>query len=380
MLNEAHNKPDTNLMGETGLGFVRRDVGAKQEEDKGIIDFRLYTNDGTVESLRLLIDLKNIVSKQLPKMPKEYITRLMLDRNHTSLMIVKKTPASSKVIGGVVYRPFEHNSFAEIAFLAITSTEQVKGYGTRLMNKLKSHLQKLSIRFMLTYADNNAIGYFKKQGFSTVTRMPKHLWYGYIKDYDSGTLMSCQLNPEIDYENISSDLKQQKAALLSAVRQQYHLNVQKGLPFPPKGSKHFKFEQVRGLEESGWTLEDYKESRRPEERRPFFRQCRKILKSVCKNSASWPFKKPVNAKEAPDYKEIVRHPMDLETVERKLDERVWYRSKAAFAKDLMLIPANAKTYNKPDTIYYKCAESIEECIKANLETLQEPSSLELLII
>eukprot|EP00826_Nyctotherus_ovalis_P065034 TRINITY_DN9550_c0_g1_i10.p1 TRINITY_DN9550_c0_g1~~TRINITY_DN9550_c0_g1_i10.p1 ORF type:complete len:371 (+),score=108.58 TRINITY_DN9550_c0_g1_i10:213-1325(+) len=364
-------------MGETGLGFVKRDVGAKQEEDKGIIDFRLYTNDGTVESLRLLIDLKNIVSKQLPKMPKEYITRLMLDRNHSSMMIVKKTPARSKVIGGVVYRPFEHGKFAEIAFLAITSTEQVKGYGTRLMNKLKSHLQKQSIRFMLTYADNNAIGYFKKQGFSTVTRMPKHLWYGYIKDYDSGTLMDCQLNPEIDYENISSDLKRQKAALLNAVCQLYHLNIQKGLPFPPNKAKKFAFEDVKGLKESGWTLEEYKQSMRQEEKEPFYKQCKKILKAIGENSASWPFKKPVNTRDAPDYKEIVRCPMDLETVERKLEERVWYKSKAAFAKDLMLIASNAKAYNQPDTIYYKCAESIEECIKENLERLQEPSSLEL---
>lgn len=43
----------------------------------------------------------------------------------------------SKVIGGICFRVFETERFAEIAFLAITSTEQVRGYGTRLMNKLK---------------------------------------------------------------------------------------------------------------------------------------------------------------------------------------------------------------------------------------------------
>lgn len=42
-----------------------------------------------------------------------------------------------KVIGGICFRVFEPEKFSEIAFLAITANEQVRGYGTRLMNKLK---------------------------------------------------------------------------------------------------------------------------------------------------------------------------------------------------------------------------------------------------
>jgi len=38
-----------------------------------------------------------------------------------------------------VFRPFYTQKFAEIVFLAITTSEQVKGYGTRLMNRLKDH-------------------------------------------------------------------------------------------------------------------------------------------------------------------------------------------------------------------------------------------------
>ena len=262
-------------------------MGAKNEEDKGLIEFPVYKNDGTLPAMRALIDLKNIIAKQLPKMPKEYITRLIMDRNHESMLIVKKATSPVKVIGGVVYRPFEKCKFVEIAFLAITSLEQVKGYGTRLMNKLKSHLQSKKIKYMLTYADNNAIGYFKKQGFSTIPRMPKHLWYGYIKDYDSGTLMDCYLNPDIDYNNISEDLKKQKAAVLEAVKKCYFLKKYKGLQFDAReleassgtkkkkleieekkgeeGSKFYlkcikQFHEVPGLEESGWDVESYKES------------------------------------------------------------------------------------------------------------------------
>jgi histone acetyltransferase len=55
----------------------------------------------------------------------------------------------------------------------------------------------------LTYADNNAIEYFRKQGFSKTPRMPPSRWKGYIKDYDGGTLMGCYLNKMIDFLNIS---------------------------------------------------------------------------------------------------------------------------------------------------------------------------------
>ena len=51
----------------------------------------------------LVIDLKNIFSRQLPKMPKEYIVKLVFDRNHESMVIVKE---DMKVIGGICFRVF----------------------------------------------------------------------------------------------------------------------------------------------------------------------------------------------------------------------------------------------------------------------------------
>lgn len=51
----------------------------------------------------------------------------------------------AEVIGGCVFRPFYHLQIAEIVFLAIDSQQQVKGYGTRLMNKLKSHLSSKGV-------------------------------------------------------------------------------------------------------------------------------------------------------------------------------------------------------------------------------------------
>jgi histone acetyltransferase len=105
--------------------------------------------------MKMLIDLKNIIARQLPKMPKEYIVKLIFDRKHEAMVIVKN---ETKIIGGICFRMFESQKFAEIAFLAVTAQEQVKGYGTRLMNKYKEEMQRRGVEFMLTYADNYAIG------------------------------------------------------------------------------------------------------------------------------------------------------------------------------------------------------------------------------
>lgn len=59
----------------------------------------------------------------------------------------------------------------------------------------------------MTYADNFAIGYFKKQGFTKEGRMNPERWRGFIKDYDGGTLMECYVHPFIDYSNISVLIK-----------------------------------------------------------------------------------------------------------------------------------------------------------------------------
>lgn len=50
------------------------------EEREGEIRTQVVLNDGTRDSMILLTGLKNIFQKQLPKMPKEYIARLVYDR------------------------------------------------------------------------------------------------------------------------------------------------------------------------------------------------------------------------------------------------------------------------------------------------------------
>lgn len=59
----------------------REEYLIKSEAD-GDIAFKYVENNGSPENMMYLIGLKNIFSKQLPNMPKEYICRLVLDRRH----------------------------------------------------------------------------------------------------------------------------------------------------------------------------------------------------------------------------------------------------------------------------------------------------------
>lgn len=113
-------------------------------------------------------------------------------------MAVVKKPL--KVVGGITYRPFPGRMFAEIVFCAIASSEQVKGYGSRLMSHVKDYVRPAhNVHHFLTYADNYAIGYFKKQGFTTEITLDKSVWMGYIKDYEGGTIMQGSMLPKVRY-------------------------------------------------------------------------------------------------------------------------------------------------------------------------------------
>lgn len=122
------------------------------EEREGKIEFRVVNNDSSRESFIILTGLKCIFQKQLPKMPKDYIARLVYDRTHLSIAIVKHPLevvgwvhpalnnfgfANYSLESGITYRPFHGRKFAEIVFCAISSDQQVKGYGAHLMSHLK---------------------------------------------------------------------------------------------------------------------------------------------------------------------------------------------------------------------------------------------------
>lgn len=339
------------------------------EELQNLIRFVVVTNDGAPDSSILLTGLKNLFQRQLPNMPREHIARLVFSRDHSSLAIVKR---GLDVVGGITYRPFESRGFAEIVFCAIRASEQVKGYGSHLMNHLKDHVkQSTTCMHFLTYADNYAIGYFKKQGFSKDVVLDKSVWMGYIKDYEGATIMHCAMLPRIKYLEVPSILEKQKQAILNKIKliSQSHV-VHKGLAvFRKPLSQPVNPTDVPGLKEIGWNPELDQLTRKPQ-RLACHNIIHHLLTSLQAHPSAWPFTKPIDPKEVTDYYQVIKNPMDFLTIENKLDNNV-YQSLTEFLDDCKLIFENCRIYNPDGSNYVKNANKLERFLKDKVKQFNE---------
>lgn len=117
-------------------------------------------------------------------MPKEYIVRLVYNRTHISVAIVKMP---LEVISGITFRPFRERKFAEIVFFTVSSDQQVKGYRAHLMAYMKDYVKTTS-----------PIMHFL--------------------DYEGGTLMQCSMVPRIRYLKAGRLLLKQKETVLAKIR------------------------------------------------------------------------------------------------------------------------------------------------------------------
>lgn len=368
--NSVDVKPSVADAIQTSGAYCSREESLKKEEDAGRLWFMCHFNDGVDQHMIWLIGLKNIFARQLPNMPKEYVVRLVMDRSHKSMMIIK----NNYVVGGITYRPYLSQRFGEIAFCAITADEQVKGYGTRLMNYLKQYARdEDGLTHFLTYADNNAVGYFTKQGFTKEIEMEKERWHGYIKDYDGGTLMECRIDPKLPYIDLPAMIRRQRQAIDEKIRElsNCHL-VYQGFDLPKKEAgvlkRPLRIEDIPGVKEAGWVPEQPPHTRfrlintpseGPPSRQALHNFMRALVKAVTEHVDAWPFKDPVDAREVPDYYDIIKDPIDLKTISKRVESEQYYITLEMFASDMKRMFINARTYNSPDTIYFKCTNRLD---------------------
>jgi histone acetyltransferase len=93
------------------------------------LTYRLVTDDGTDQALMWLLGARNVFHRELAQMPENYISKLVFNLHHRTVVLLK----SGVVLGGICLRPFPELDFAEIAFCAVSSVEQIRSYGAHLM-------------------------------------------------------------------------------------------------------------------------------------------------------------------------------------------------------------------------------------------------------
>jgi hypothetical protein len=105
------------------------------------------------------------------------------------------------------------------------------------------------------------------------------------------------------------------------------------------------------------------------------KSCNEILKELFSKKHSgyaWPFYKPVDAKMLGlhDYHEIIKKPMDLGTVKRKMDDRE-YKSAAEFEGDVRLIFTNCYKYNPPEHDVVKMGRKLQDVFEMRFANIPD---------
>lgn len=101
-------------------------------------------------------------------------------------------------------------------------------------------------------------------------------------------------------------------------------------------------------------------------RNPDFAVMHHLLSDLQNHASSWAFLNPVNKDEVTDYYEVIKEPMDLSTMEQRLEENV-YENLDAFLNDASKIFNNCKAYNGENSSYTKNAIRLEKYLKERVQ-------------
>ncbi|XP_014488397.1 PREDICTED: bromodomain adjacent to zinc finger domain protein 2A-like isoform X3 [Dinoponera quadriceps] len=76
--------------------------------------------------------------------------------------------------------------------------------------------------------------------------------------------------------------------------------------------------------------------------------CKVLLEQLEQQDEAWPFLLPVNTKQFPTYKKIIKTPMDLSTIKKKLQDSA-YKSRDEFCADVRQMFINCEVFNEDDS-------------------------------
>ncbi|KAJ0177252.1 hypothetical protein K1T71_007261 [Dendrolimus kikuchii] len=85
---------------------------------------------------------------------------------------------------------------------------------------------------------------------------------------------------------------------------------------------------------------------------------------------AWPFLKPVNKKQVKDYYNVIKKPIDMETMGKRIQAHK-YHSRYEFLRDIQLLVDNCRGYNGPNSQFTRQAEAILKVTQESLEQFGE---------
>ena len=281
---------------------------------ENLLQYKILHNDHTDMSLIYLNAAKNLICQCLTNMPAHYITHVVFNEKHiTFTAFIKNSP---KVASCVTFRIFDKTKLCELVFCVVKSDIQVSGIGTNLMEHFKQYLQVLGVRNVLVYADNSAIGFFEKQGFSQKIGVQQKYYKGIIKHYDGATLMHLEVDPYYDYVH-HQDFTESMQKIIAANLENPQIIQFKKFPVP----------QILGINIDQKTTTSIKDP------------IQMIYEQTISHSSSNLFKTLISKKDFPDYYQTVKRPMCFETIERKIQAGK-YNKIAELISDMELIISN----------------------------------------
>ncbi|XP_015989773.1 bromodomain testis-specific protein [Rousettus aegyptiacus] len=97
-----------------------------------------------------------------------------------------------------------------------------------------------------------------------------------------------------------------------------------------------------------------------------------VLKALWKHSFSWPFQQPVDAMKLklPDYYTIIKNPMDLSTIKKRLEHK-YYVQASECIEDFNMMFSNCYLYNKPGDDIVLMAQALEKLFRQKLSQMPQ---------
>ncbi|KAK6620706.1 hypothetical protein RUM43_011001 [Polyplax serrata] len=95
-----------------------------------------------------------------------------------------------------------------------------------------------------------------------------------------------------------------------------------------------------------------------------------VIKAVCAHKYAWPLLEPVDAKKLnlPDYHRIIKQPMDLTTIKKRLENNYYWNAKECI-QDFNTMFTNCYVYNQPQEDVVVMAQIVEKLFLTKISTL-----------